>query len=75
MVATWHEEEGWGTVVLDRADLTVWVHFSAVVAAPGEYRSLAPGQRVRCRYEVPGQDGYPARATEVVSRDGDETRW
>ncbi|WP_405097961.1 hypothetical protein [Micromonospora sp. NBC_01412] len=67
VVKTWHPEEGWGTVVLDHLDLTVWVHYRHIVAGPNQYRSLAPGQRVRCHYEVPGQDGYPARAVEVTT--------
>ena len=67
VVRIWHNEEGWGTVALDHVDLTAWVHFSAIVAGPTEYRSLTPGQRVRCHYEIPGQDGYPARAVEVTA--------
>ncbi|CCH18447.1 cold-shock protein [Micromonospora lupini] len=67
VVKIWHLEEGWGTIALDHTDLTVWVHFSHIVAGPTEYRSLTPGQRVRCHYEVPGQDGYPARAVEVAT--------
>lgn len=58
-VSTWNADEGWGTITPDHADLTVWVHFSAIVAEPTAYRGLTPGQRVRCHYEVPGQDGYP----------------
>ncbi|PSK66038.1 hypothetical protein B0E53_02018 [Micromonospora sp. MH33] len=67
VVKTWRREEGWGTVALDHVDMTVWVHYRHIVAGPTEYRSLAPGQRVRCRYEIPGQDGYPARAIEVTA--------
>ncbi|MFG1952392.1 cold-shock protein [Micromonospora sp. NPDC048830] len=67
VVKTWHNEEGWGTVALDHVGLTVWVHYRHIVAGPTEYRSLAQGQRVRCHYEVPGQDGYPARAVEVIA--------
>ncbi|MEV4843649.1 cold shock domain-containing protein [Micromonospora matsumotoense] len=67
VVKTWHLEEGWGSVALDHVDLTVWVHYSHIVAGPNEYRSLEAGQRVRCHYEVPGQDGYPARAIDVAT--------
>lgn len=67
VVKTWHLEEGWGTVALDHVDLTVLVHYSHIVAGPNEYRSLEAGQQVRCHYEVPGQDGYPARAIDVTS--------
>ncbi|MFI7435792.1 cold-shock protein [Micromonospora haikouensis] len=66
VVESWNTDEGWGTVALDDAGMTAWVHFSAIIAGPSEYRSLAPGQLVRCRCEVPGQDGYPARAVEVT---------
>ncbi|WP_320068355.1 cold-shock protein [Micromonospora sp. RTGN7] len=66
MVKTWNSEEGWGTVALDHVELTVWVHYSHI-AAEG-HRSLAPGQQVQCHHEVPGQDGYPARAVEVSAR-------
>ncbi|MEU2612617.1 cold shock domain-containing protein [Micromonospora sp. NPDC007271] len=66
VVTTWNLEEGWGTIALNHADLTAWVHYSAIVAGPTEYRSLTPGQQVRCQYETPGQDGYPARAVEVT---------
>ncbi len=65
MVQSWNDEEGWGTVALDHVGLTVWAHYSHI-AAEG-YRSLAPGQQVQCRYDVPGQDGYPARAVEVTA--------
>jgi cold shock CspA family protein len=65
-VTAWHNEEGWGTVALDHSELTAWAHYSAIVAGPTQYRSLTPGQRVRCHYEVPGQDGYPARATKIT---------
>ncbi|MEU7960681.1 hypothetical protein [Micromonospora humida] len=68
VVETWHPDEGWGTIALDHTELIVWVHFSHIVAGLTEYRSLTPGQRVRCRYEVPGQDGYPARAVDVATR-------
>ncbi|MFG2047860.1 cold-shock protein [Micromonospora sp. NPDC048935] len=67
VVKTWNRDEGWGTVALDHVGLTVWVHFSHIVAGPTEYRSLEPGQRVRCHYEIPGQDGYPARAVKITT--------
>ncbi|MEU2615197.1 cold shock domain-containing protein [Micromonospora sp. NPDC007271] len=66
VVKTWNTEEGWGIVVPDHGDLTIWVHYKHIVAKPNAYRSLTPGQRVHCHYEIPGQDGYPARAVEVT---------
>nr|BFE59112.1 hypothetical protein GCM10020063_036380 [Dactylosporangium thailandense] len=69
VVRQWDAEAGWGVVALDRDGLLVWTHYSAVVAEPGAYRSLEPGQRVRCWFETPGQDGYAARALRVEAQD------
>ncbi|GAA2393722.1 cold shock domain-containing protein [Dactylosporangium salmoneum] len=66
VVLRWEDDEGWGVIALDDGGLQLWTHYSAVEAPPGTYRSLRAGQRVRCRYEVPGQDGYPGRAVSVA---------
>ncbi|WP_051366088.1 hypothetical protein [Hamadaea tsunoensis] len=58
---SWNTNEGWGVIVLDAGQVASWTHFSVVVAEPGAFRELTAGQRVECEYEVPGQDGYPAR--------------
>ncbi|TYB95256.1 cold shock domain-containing protein [Micromonospora sp. WP24] len=66
VVSTWNAEEGWGALTLDHVDLTVWAHYSAIVAGPADYRSLTPGEQARCRYELPGQDGYLALAVKIT---------
>jgi len=61
VVQSWNPNEGWGVILLDADNLLSWTHFSAVAAGPNTFRELTAGQRVECDYEVPGQDGYPAR--------------
>ncbi|MBM0277367.1 cold shock domain-containing protein [Micromonospora sp. STR1s_6] len=65
VVIVWNADEGWGVARLDIAKLDVWIHFSAIDAPANSYRSLTPGQRVLCRYEMATQDGYTARAAWV----------
>jgi cold shock CspA family protein len=69
-VLVWHDEDGWG--VLRAPDGTqVWCHYSFIeVGRPGDYKSLHVGETVRFDYEVPGQDGYPARVRSIVRRSG-----
>jgi CspA family cold shock protein len=59
----WNDNEGWGAVEVAGIEGHVWVHFSDIRV--DGYRSLRAGQRVRVRYESPGQDGYPYRALTV----------
>lgn len=63
IVRVWHDDQGWG--VLDSAETPggCWTHFS-VVQVDG-YRALTAGQRVKLRWEAPGQDGDPFRAVNV----------
>lgn len=60
VVQAWNHKEGWGVLVPDGTSLEVWALW-AMIAAKG-YWEPRPGQRVRFGYEIPGQDGYPARA-------------
>ena len=69
-VEVWHAEDGWG-VLRTPAGLSVWCHFSHVVA--DGYRELLAGDRVRFDYETPGQDGCDGRVlttAEPVADDG-----
>ena len=62
-VQVWRSEEGWGVLVSPEIEGTAFAHFSAIDATG--YRDLQPGERVRFRYETPGQDGCDHRATYV----------
>jgi cold shock CspA family protein len=69
-VEVWHAEDGWG-VLRTVHGLSVWCHFSQVVA--DRYRELSAGDRVRFDYETPGQDGRDGRvatAVQPVANDG-----
>jgi cold shock CspA family protein len=68
-VEWWSEEEGWGALAeSDELPGGAFVHFSAIEADPGTYRSLRAGQKVDALIEGPlrfKQDGYRYRAMRV----------
>jgi CspA family cold shock protein len=64
LVREWRSEEGWG--VLDSAETPggCWAHYSSIAASG--YREVCAGQRVRLKWESPGQDGYDFRAVRII---------
>jgi cold shock protein len=63
-VVEWFDaDEGWGAITAPEVPGGCFVHFS-VIQMPG-YRALHAGQRVRFRFEGPGQDGYRYSALTV----------
>jgi CspA family cold shock protein len=71
-VVSWYPEEGWGVLASPSVPGEVWVHFSAIEAPSGRYRTLGEGEEILFTYERGMQDGFAYRAV-AVARPGEVT--
>ena len=58
-------DKGWGGIESDETPGDVWVHFSVIERAEGDYKSLDAGQQVEFAYERADQDSWRYRAVWV----------
>ena len=66
-VATWHDEEGWGSLTAPDRPGSGFVHFSNVDGVEG-FRALVPGSSVEFEWlDDLGQDGCQWRVAWVRS--------
>lgn len=64
-VKWFNSEKGFGFIANDDGSGDVFVHFSAIQAAEGSYRSLEEGQRVSYDTEPDPKDSRKLRAVNV----------